>query len=68
MYNGLVKDSAALYVVTKAAKRSKKSKVSSQEVQKLQDTLAQVLGFFGLEIHEESQYKATIVRKTKETK
>lgn len=67
MFNGMVKDSAALYVVTKAAKRSKKSKVSSSEAHEVQDDLARFLELIGLEIREESRYKATIVRK-KETK
>ena len=67
MFNGLVKDSAALYVVTKAVKGSKKSKVTSSEAQRVQDDLSRFLELIGLEIREESKYKATIVRK-KETK
>jgi hypothetical protein len=67
MFNGLVKDSAALYVVTKAVKGSKKSKVSVSEAQRVQDDLSRFLELIGLEIREESKYKATIVRK-KETK
>ena len=68
MFNGLVKDSAALYVVTKAVKGSKKSKVHASEAQKVQDDLARFLDLIGLEIREESKYRATIARKTKETK